>query len=155
MQYASRLWWGSPYPLAPRVTFLINDRVLSTEIDLYSISQMIWDLWTTYSTVFFGFLFYPLKNQTRFFTLLKIITFYSLNEQTFVECLQFAKKKKKKMVSGNWGPGPKYKLTSALKKFSLLEDKCMHESSIKGRIRSTAWKEVEAKHTGNRRIMRI
>lgn len=78
---------------------LINDSALSTELDLYSsITNDLRPL-DNFLYCFLSILFYPLQSQTRFFTLLKIITFYSLNEQTFVECLQCAKN----MVSGNLG----------------------------------------------------
>ena len=55
-----------------------------------------------------------------------------------------------------WGCNEKYKLTSALKEFSLpAETNAKINQCKKRQNKINCLKEVEAKHTGNRRIMRI
>ena len=63
---------------------------------------------------------------------------------------------KKKWFQVIWGYSEKYKLTSALKEFSLPEEAnaCINQYN-KRQNKINCLKEVEANHIGNRRIMRI
>ena len=64
--------------------------------------------------------------------------------------------KKKTWFQVIWGCNEKYKLTSALKEFRLpAETNAKINQCKKRQNKINCLKEVEAKHTGNRRIMRI